>query len=153
MRIFASKYQYLLCTLLLILSVSKNTYAQAYKCAIDGKVTFSQTPCKNASSEMIELKASPVSDIEYQRAIKRNKRDAAELKKIETAREKEFIQNQKRANKLAAKNKKDKQRCDDYQLKVKWAREDLADAKPKTEIKARTKLRRAEEKAALACGR
>ncbi|MFZ6753104.1 hypothetical protein ACO0KY_06970 [Undibacterium sp. Dicai25W] len=53
--------------------------------------------------------------------------------------------------KQIAKSKQQKAACDKAQLQVKWAKEDAKSAAPKSEAKAKLKLQRVKEKAALSC--
>jgi len=128
-------------------------YAQAetYQCIKNGSTTYSEIPCTDGESKRVQIKPSVVSEQEYQRAVSQHKQNQATLQKIEAAHEKEDAQREKATRALASKNQKQKTKCDDLQLKVKWAREDAAQANPKTEAKARQKLKRALEKAALSC--
>jgi flagellar biosynthesis GTPase FlhF len=126
--------------------------AETYQCIKNGLTTYSGIPCADGESKRIQIKPSVVvSEQDYQRAVNQHKKDQATLQKIEAARQKEDAQREKTAKALASKSQKQKTKCDDLQLKVKWAREDVAQANPKTEAKARQKLKRALEKLALSC--
>jgi hypothetical protein len=88
---------------------------------------------------------------DYQEALKRNKKDTIALKKFEDARHKDEQKHEKEMTTMAAKNKQTARKCAELRAMEKWAKEDLANAKPKEEIKARIKLKRATEKTALNC--
>lgn len=125
--------------------------AETYRCVKNGQTTFSEIPCPDGTSVPVQIRSSVVSAQDYQHAVEQHKKDQAALQKIETARQKEEAQREKAAQKLASQHQKQKAKCDDLQLKVKWAREDLTQSSPKSEAKARQKLKRAQEKLALTC--
>jgi hypothetical protein len=143
--------QLLLCSSL-VLGVSK-AHAATYKCEKEGRITFTEIPCSDGKSSEIKLNtnANAVAESEYQRALKNKKNDEAALKKIETTRDKDLANQAKESKTLAAKNEKKKAQCADLQLKLKWAQEDARNASIKNEEKAKTKVRRASEKADQAC--
>lgn len=133
-----------------IANIERNN-SDTYQCNNAGKITFSQFPCKEGTSTISNIKAPAVSKEDYQKASKRAAREKKELAKIIKEQDKENAQAQKISRATAQKNKKAKDNCAAYKLKAKWAKEDLRNTQPKSEMKAQIKLRRAQEKADLAC--
>ena len=134
-----------------ICSVSSVAFADTYKCTINGATTFSETPCTNGVSTPIKTPSTTVSTTNYQDALKRNKTDELNLKKLENARHRDEQKRDKEMKSIAAKNEQTAHKCAAVRANEKWAKEDLANATMKTEKKARIKLNRASEKTALSC--
>ena len=134
-----------------ICSASAIASAETYKCTINGMTTFSQSPCVNGTSTLANIPSGEIPAADYQDALKRNKKDAIALKKLEDARHKDELQREKEIKTIAAKNAQIAHRCATLRANEKWAKEDLANATMKTEKKARIKLNRASEKTALSC--
>jgi hypothetical protein len=125
--------------------------SDTYKCIYEGKTTFSQTPCIQGKSELIDIKTTPVSKEDYQKSVKQAAKDKKELAKIIKEKDKENTQYRKNASAAYKKDIKAKEKCEDYKMKAKWAKEDLKNTQPKSEIKAQIKLKRAKEKMEQAC--
>lgn len=134
-----------------ICNLSSIAFAETYKCTINGSTTYSQTPCANGISTPANLPATEVAAADYQEALKRNRKDVANLKKLEGARHKDELQRNKELKAIAAKNEQTAHKCAALRANEKWAKEDLANAPMKSEKKARIKLNRASEKMALSC--
>lgn len=134
-----------------IFNSSSAALAETYKCTTNGSTIFSQTPCTNGTSTTANIPTGDVPAADYQDALKRNKKDAVALKKLEDARHKDELQREKEMKTLAAKNVQTAHKCAALRANEKWAKEDLANAPMKTEKKARIKLSRASEKTALFC--
>jgi hypothetical protein len=134
-----------------IFNLSSIALAETYKCTINGATTFSQSPCANGTSTPANIPSGEVSAADYQDALKRNKKDAIALKKLEDARHKEELLREKEMKSLSTKNAQIANKCATLRANEKWAKEDLANATMKTEKKARIKLSRASEKVALSC--
>jgi len=143
------KLVYLIVPICLLCSSAAN--AETYRCIKQGQTSYSELPCQDGRSEVVEIKTAPVSEQAYQRALEQHQKNQAALQKIEAEHQKEAALRAKAAQAQAQKSQKQKSRCDELQLKIQWAREDLRNAKPKTEAKAQQKLKRAVEKAKLAC--
>jgi type IV secretory pathway VirB10-like protein len=125
--------------------------AQTYKCTKNGTTTYTQSPCADGVSTPTTIPSGGIPAADYQEALKRNKKDEVTLKKLEDTRHKEEAKREKEMKALARKNESATQKCAGLHANEKWAKEDLANAQPKTEKKARTKYKRAMEKTALYC--
>ena len=128
--------------------------ADIYQCDENGQTHYSQTACTPDQKQLTHsaIAATNTPSKEAQQAAKdRIQRDKAELKKIEQQRTKEQVKQEKATTKQVARSQQHKAMCDKAQLSVKWAKEDVNLAAPKSEAKAKLKLKRSKEKAALAC--
>ena len=125
--------------------------AEIYKCQNNNAITYSESPCKNGLTIPIKIPDSQVSPLEYQRAIDTNKKEKTELQKLQHSRRTEEEKTRKEMKAVAAKNEKVRQKCDDLRLNAKWAKEDLSNASRRNEEKAKSKLKRAIEKAEASC--
>lgn len=143
----------LLLICLTMLTLVSTSQAQTYKCDVNGSVSYSQTPCiGNAKQSVTDTPAAipPYSEKTAKEIAAKEKNKANQLAQ---SRHKAEEKNDREMKAIAAHNAKKKQQCDAQQLKIKWAKEDLANAKPKAESQARQKVKRATEKAALVCGK
>lgn len=131
------------------MNLSANT--PAYKCQDNGKVVFSQTPCKSGTSTVVHIKPRSPSTEEQILAEKAHKQRLKTIGQLEKIRERDDAKheaiNKRYANQAAANRK----RCDAEQLKTKWAKEDLKNTQPRGEMKAQQKLKRSQERANLVC--
>ena len=125
--------------------------ADTFKCTINGSTSYSQTPCLSGISTPANIPPSEVTAADYQGALKRNKKDELNLKKLEDARYKDELQRDKEMKTIAAKSAQTAHKCAGLRAHEKWAKEDLTNAPMKSEKKARIKLNRASEKTALSC--
>lgn len=123
----------------------------AFKCQENGKTIFSQTPCKGMNSTPIAIKSNQIPEEETQRALKRHQLRLSESNKNQKARDREFAKQEAASRRIASKNANAKKQCENLQMKSKWAKEDLRGTQPRAEMKAQVKLKRAQEKADLAC--
>lgn len=74
--------------LLLALAVSAGASAQSlYKCRIDGKLTYSSSPCKGAPSTPVAVPDAPPPPRDGEQNLKRQKTEAARLQKERESRE------------------------------------------------------------------
>ncbi len=123
----------------------------------DGKVTYSNTQCPEGTSAVRKVNTSPPVAVDEQKLAKeRAKRDAAEVKAADKARE----QAQAKAERDAAEAKKvqakQRERCDRAQRELERARSSHAslEQRPTTveqTQKADKELGRREEEAVKAC--
>ncbi|MFZ6748080.1 DUF4124 domain-containing protein [Undibacterium sp. Ren11W] len=125
--------------------------AETYKCVESGVSTYSQTRCPDAAVQSVHRSSNNISDKDYQQAVKASEKQKAELNKILSTRKKEEEKLEKEMRKISAKNEKNRQKCASLQLSAKWAKDDLANATAKTMTKAKTKLKKANEKAEMQC--
>ena len=151
MNIFPGKTFFTLILCLTATTAINNTFAQAYKCVKNGATTYSQTACHDGVSTSINLQSGEVPSEDYQEGLKKNNRDALLLKQLETSRQKKDAKYEKEVKASAAKYEKKTEKCDALKLKEKWAKEDMVNASPRAEKKARTHYKRATEKTALHC--
>jgi Skp family chaperone for outer membrane proteins len=135
----------------LFLSLSSHADTPAFKCQENGKTIFSQTPCKGMQSTPIEIKTSQIPEEETQRALKRHQHRLSESNKNQKASDREFAKQEAASRRNASKNANTRKQCENLQMKSKWAKEDLRSTQPRGEMKAQVKLKRAQEKADLAC--
>ncbi len=141
--------------LLLSLLVSISSPALAiYKCESNGKVTYSDEPCRGG--KVIELREPagktplPPDAADARRQIAREK---SEVKRLENERHKreaaEDKQQQKIARVYAARQKK----CSLQALRKKWSEEDAATATGNSAEKAKRIARRKAEQYEKECGK
>jgi dipeptidase len=138
-------------TYLTLLIPITSASAETYKCVDNGVSTYTQTPCPDTATQSVHKSSNNVSDKDYQQAIKTSKKEKADLNSLLSARSKEEEKYQKEQRKISTKNEKDRQKCAALQLSAKWAKEDLANATAKSMSKAKSKLKKANEKAELQC--
>ena len=121
----------------------------AYKCKIDGSLTYTDRPC---GSESLTLQASPAS----RSAVAEDSpdslhRERAEIARLQRLREQRERQDQQirdlAARGAAARDRK----CKSLSLQLRWREEDVRDATLKEEHKARVRARRAKEKLVQEC--
>ena len=85
--------------------------------AADGKVTYSNSPCPDGTKSARQVNTTPPIAVEEQKAAKdRAKRDAADAKDAEKARDKEREKQEAKVERAAAEQKKaqakERERCD-----------------------------------------
>jgi hypothetical protein len=125
--------------------------AETYKCVDNGVSTYTQSPCPDTATQSVHKSSNNISDKDYRQAIKTSEKEKADLNRLLSARSKEEEKYQKEQRKISAKNEKNRQKCASLQLSAKWAKEDLANATAKSMTKAKSKLKKANEKAELQC--
>lgn len=127
--------------------------AEVYQCERDGRIQYSQTPCtpdQKALGKKVTQDTTESTN-ETQRHIQQLAQDKKEAARLERERHKTEEKRDKEFRRQAAKTEKQKGQCDKARLQIKWAEEDARNASPKSEAKARQKLKRTKEKAELAC--
>lgn len=142
------------CLLLISLLLALHSPAFAtYKCASDGKITYSDHPCQNGKSSELDDTENKPSETDIAKARQQNVEEKNKLKQLETARHKREAQQEKREQQIQkavdARNKK----CDSLVQKKEWAEEDVRRATGANLERAKLKARRATEKYKLACKR
>ncbi|MFZ6849406.1 DUF4124 domain-containing protein [Undibacterium sp. RuRC25W] len=130
-----------------------NASAQVYQCEKNGNTQFTQTACSGDQKQIgpLKIKAATPTNEEQKAAIDRQKHAQAELKHLQQEREREREKQVKISAKQAEKIQHHKAACNQAQLRVNWAREDVANATLKTEARAKQRYNRAKEKAELIC--
>lgn len=145
--------RFLMTLLLSISCVQHLSAAEVYQCEKDGRMQYSQTPCTQDQKALGKkiTQESTDSASEKQRRITQLAQDKKEAARLERERHKTEDKRDKEINRQTAKTEKQKGQCDKARLQIKWAEEDARNASPKSEAKARQKLKRTKEKAELAC--
>jgi hypothetical protein len=121
-----------------------------YKCRVDGKVAYGDTPCVSGDSVELAVPAvhPPVHAPAPASSPARDKASLAQLEKLRLTRELHEQREQARDRRAAAAHR---EKCDKLRLRRKWTEEDLArTAGPATEP-LRLKLRRQAEAMAVEC--
>ncbi|MDQ2820505.1 MAG: DUF4124 domain-containing protein [Pseudomonadota bacterium] len=120
-----------------------------YKCSTDGKVSYGDRPCTNATGTATEMKvAAPERDMETMARMARQIALAQQLTNRDDARALREEQAAERAQRSAASRKV---KCDRLRLRQRWANEDVRAAAPKKGAAASIKARRQMENMALEC--
>jgi hypothetical protein len=135
---------------LLLLALALPAGAQAlHKCAIDGKVSYSQQPCEKGVASMIAVPAAPVPDPAAAADLKRQAREADKLATVRRKREaREERESLAEARLVASHNKK----CKKLQMQQKWAEEDARGATLQNAERSKLKAKRAGDMYQLECG-
>lgn len=118
-----------------------------YRCSIDGKTSYSDTPCASGTSTALETPAAP-SAASPAPDLARMKAESATLEKQRHARE---AKDERAQGRDAARAAARRQQCDKLRLNKKWAEEDAAHATGQAVARARVKARRMAEQLALEC--
>lgn len=122
--------------------VAASGTAQAvYKCESDGKVSYSDTPC--AGGKKLDVADAPAT--EAADARRRAAQEKRELARLEEARRKQQLQDERDRKKAAHARTSLERKCASLERRRKWAAEDAASAAGKSADKAKRKARRAEE--------
>jgi hypothetical protein len=135
--------------LLLVAALLSPTSAFAvYRCEQHGTVTYTDIPC--AGSEL-EITRSTASQDTQDDRLKRERSEVVKLQRLREQREQRERQDQQirdlAARGAAAREKK----CRSLALQVKWREEDVRESTLDKSEKARTRLRRAQEKFDAEC--
>ena len=141
--------------LLLAFLISLSAPALAiYKCASEGKITYSDSPCSNGKSVRFEESSgsTPLSS-DAAKARQQAVREKNELKRIESERQQQEAQENKERQKLVQANAGKRKKCAELSLQQKWAEEDAATASKKSAEKAKRNARRKAEKLQMECGK
>jgi hypothetical protein len=118
-----------------------------YKCSVDGKVSYGDTPCAHGESLALAVPPAPAPTPAAAPAP-RAQATLLQLEKLRLARELAEEREQRRTQRaLAARREK----CDRLRLQRKWADEDLARTSGARVEAARIKARRQAESLAVQC--
>lgn len=141
-----------LSSLIFLLTLSGSSLATVYRCEQQGKIQYSQTPCPSGQTgQVLHQPLSVPSESERAQATGIANQEKAAANKLEKDRHTREQKQERELRQLSAQREKQKSQCERAQLQVKWANEDVHQAQPKAETRAKQKLKRANEKAALAC--
>ncbi|MYM67526.1 DUF4124 domain-containing protein [Pseudoduganella sp. FT55W] len=122
-----------------------------YKCTVDGKVSYSDAPCPaGAQASTLEAPAAPSADPAAGATLRKQQKQADTLEKARLKREEREEREAASAAKAAAVQRK---KCDQLQLKKRWADEDARRATGQATEAARLRAHRAGEAMALECPR
>ncbi|NVM79701.1 hypothetical protein FHW83_005542 [Duganella sp. SG902] len=121
-----------------------------YKCTVDGKITYSDTPCAAGTGVVLESPAAPAADPAAGAALRRQQKQADTLQKARLKREEQDDRDAARDAKAAATQRK---KCDQLRLKKRWADEDARRATGQATEAARLRAQRAGEAMSLECPR
>jgi predicted ribosome quality control (RQC) complex YloA/Tae2 family protein len=135
--------------LALLLSCSAPAFA-LYKCALDGKITYSDLPCTKGKTLDTFAPSAAAEPGDSRQRLASDKAEAHSLEQARHQREDKEEQQQRQAARAAASQHK---KCQSLALHQRWTQEDARQAAGKAAEKARTKARRATEKYALSCGK
>ncbi|MES2262262.1 MAG: DUF4124 domain-containing protein [Pseudomonadota bacterium] len=119
-----------------------------HKCTLDGKVTYTETPCQAGSASVLEVPAAPAADPGAAKELKRMQKESKVMEKDRLRHQAAQDRADERTNRANAAHQ---QKCAKLNLDKKWADEDLKGAQPQQEERARLKAQRAAEKLKLAC--
>jgi hypothetical protein len=134
-----------LAAMLLAVSAQAQTI---HKCTLDGKVTYSESPCENGTGTVLAVRQAPPPDPGTKAALERMQKEAHALEKDRKAREALQEREDARHDRRAADQRR---RCAKLALDRKWAEEDVRRSSPQSVDAARIKARRAAERQALEC--
>lgn len=136
--------------LFLLLAFFSAPALAVYKCEIDGKVVYRDSPC--AGGKELDIDAAPAKNgsVSTQEQLARDKAKAARLESERHRREAREAREQNLAARRAAARQK---KCDSLALRTKWAEDDAIKASGKAAERARIKARHAAEKYELECGK
>ena len=137
--------------LALLVSLCAPASAQTiYKCTLDGKISYNETPCANGASLALSAPAAPApaAATEDRTRLARQQTAAERLARERLRAEAKDERDRERGNQRAAAHQK---KCGALILHHKWAVEDARTAPDKGAAAAKTKARRAAERLALEC--
>lgn len=124
---------------------------QVYKCKDGDHIVFKQMPCSSGSSSAITVHSQQPSLKDQQTAQAAHQARLKESTRLQKIRERQQAKDEasyRSAMKQAASARK---QCESLKMKAQWAKEDLKNTQPRAEMKAQTKLKRAQQKADLMC--
>ncbi len=125
----------------LLLAISAPAWA-IFKCDVNGKITYSDTPCSEGNHTL--LRPTPKVDTDdakqAQRTALREKNTLVQIEKAHAAIEAEQARQQQHQAKLAAERRR---HCLALSQRVKWRKEDMAHIRAHSAEKAQRHYRRA----------
>jgi Rad3-related DNA helicase len=136
-------------SILAICVLSNGAAAQTvYKCSVDGKVAYGDTPCATGKTIELSVPAAPATSPDTGKELERQKALLARIEKERLAHAAREQRGQARDGHAAAARK---QRCDKLRLQQKWAEEDLRKAAGPATEPLKLKVRRQAEALAVEC--
>jgi hypothetical protein len=131
--------------LLLAALLSPLSALAVYRCEQQGHVTYTDFPCPGRE---LDIPRSPPPAQDSNDHLKRERSEVGRLQKLREQRERQDQQIRDLAARGAAAREK---KCQSLALQVKWREEDVRDSTMDKSQKARTRLRRAQEKFEAEC--
>lgn len=128
------------CFLLLVALLSPVSALAVYRCEQNGKITYTDFPCAGREVEITRSASAPQADDDR---LRRERGEVGRLQKLREQRERQDQQIRDLAARGAAAREK---KCRSLALQQKWREEDLRESTLDKADKARTRLRRAQEK-------
>ena len=128
------------CFLLLVALLSPVSALAVYRCEQNGKITYTDFPCAGREVEITRSASAPQADDDR---LRRERGEVGRLQKLREQRERQDQQIRDLAARGAAAREK---KCRSLALQRKWREEDLRESTLDKADKARTRLRRAQEK-------
>ena len=134
----------LLSAIFITLSCVTSPASAIYKCEQVDVITYTDMPCDGQQlSVTVPQKSSGTDEKIDDKSLTREKKEVAKLQAIREQRERQ----EKQIRDLSARGAAARERkCKSLALQLKWREEDLRDALPGTQDKARKMARRATEK-------
>jgi hypothetical protein len=137
--------------LILLAALSIPAAAQTvYKCTVDGKVSYTQTPCPAgaASASELAVPAAPAQDPAAAAELARQKKQAAALEKDRLKRE---AQQDRESERRADTARVHARKCAKLKLDQAAAEEEAKGVAIQNEARARARAKRAADNLALEC--
>ena len=119
-----------------------------YKCTVDGKTAYGDTPCNGAPSVELAVPSAPQPDPASQHELERQGRLLANLQEQRARRELAAARARERANRAAATQER---RCAKLRLRLRWLEEDGSRATGKQRDAFNVKTQRHRQEMALEC--
>jgi len=135
--------------LLLALSLPPGAADQVHKCTLDGRVTYSQTPCTAGQSSVLKVPAAAPADPNAKADLARQQRMSKDMQAEREKREARQSRDDALAERAAATRRG---KCRKLKQDQKWAEEDARGALLQHVERAQIKARRAAERYKLECG-
>ena len=129
----------------LFLALSMPAFA-IYKCEVDGKFSYGDTPCPNGKAFDLAVSAPDAATARQQAS-----REKSVLRHLENDRHKREAREEKKQQQVARAYANRQKKCVALARRRKWADEDLASAKLKSIEKAKRKSRRLAEEYDAQC--
>lgn len=122
-----------------------------YLCQSDKGKSYSDKPCpESQTSQKFELSATS-NDQERQRLHKQLEHERKLSAQWQAKRQQDDARSARVSQQLARQQQQQKQRCDQAQLKLQIAQQDLKDVQPKNEMAMRKKYQQQQQKTDLIC--
>jgi hypothetical protein len=135
--------------LMFFLCASAPAFA-VYKCELDGKINYRDTPCSGGEKNSFPSPPLPAPG-DAQAARQRAQQEKQALVQLEKAQHMNDEREQKAQRSVINSTAAKKKACAALALQKKWREEDVVHASPNAAAKAKRRARRAAEKYEVAC--